>query len=34
MLKEKDTMLKELANMLLKQGLTKEQILGKTGVKL
>ena len=33
-LQEKDSMLQELANMLLEQGFTKEQILTKTGVKL
>ena len=33
-LQEKDSMLQELANMLLEQGFTKEQIFAKTGVKL
>ena len=33
-IQEKDSMLHELANMLLEQGFTKEQIFAKTGVKL
>ena len=33
-LQEKDSVIQELANMLLEQGFTKEQILAKTGVKL
>ncbi len=33
-LQEKDSKLQELANMLLEQGFTKEQIFAKTGVKL
>ena len=34
MLQEKDSKLQELANMLLEQGFTKEQIFAKTGIKL